>query len=133
MPCASIQSQVARPLRPGVLGVMGVPNLTLANGSSVCRCLLANEGGVPLPARLDAPLQRSRIDGDEAKTKPVAARPLEVIEQGPGEVAPHGDPTLARPRDSLNMIAQVGDPLLVMNIAGWCIRLVKGRAVLGYQ
>ena len=76
--------------------------------------LLANEGGIPPPARLDAPLQRSWIDGDEAKMEAVAARPLEVIEQGPGEVAPYRDPTLARPRDGLDMVAQVGDTLLVV-------------------
>ena len=61
--------------------------------------LLANEGGIPPPARLDAPLQRSWIDGHEAEMEPVAACPFEVIEQGPGEVAPDGNPTLTRPRE----------------------------------
>src|SRR5262245_16886700 len=99
----------------------------LVRCSSMRSGLLANEGGVPPPTGLDAPLQRSRIDGHEAKMEAVAAVPFEVIQHGPGEVAPDGNSTLARSREGLDMIAQVGDALFVVNLTRWHFRLVEGR------
>src|SRR4051812_35561397 len=95
--------------------------------------LPADEGGVPPSTCLDASLQRARIDGCEAETELVPARPFEVIQQGPGEIAPDRDTTLTRPREGLNVVAQEGDALLVVDLAGWRIHLAEGRAVLGYE
>src|SRR6476619_3272107 len=105
----------------------------LIGRSSMRSGLLANEGGVPSSTGLDAALQRSWIDGDEAKVEPVAACPLKVIQQGPGEVATDGNPTFAHPRECLDMAAQIGDTLFVVYLARWHSHLVEGRTVLGHE
>ena len=79
--------------------------------------LLANERRVPPSARLEAPIKRAWVHRHQAEARAIAVHPLEVVEERPGEVAAHGNAGLVCPRQRLDVVAQVGDALLVTDLA----------------
>ena len=80
--------------------------------------------GEPAGAGLGRAGERLTVDADDAEARPVAERPLEIVEQRPVGVAPHVDPVGDRVENARQRLAHVVDPLLVVG---------RADAVLGDQ
>src|SRR5215471_21117408 len=79
---------------------------------------------------LGPPVERRKIDMDEAEPSAVAVRPFEIVEQRPHEIAAHRHAGGDGVEHRTQITAQIGDPLLVAN-PPICVRAVgKGSAVL---
>src|SRR5207248_6320030 len=68
----------------------------------------------PAGARLHRALLRLTVDGDEAERRPVAERPLEVVEQRPVEVAQHVEAVVEAPSDAAERLGDVQHALVVV-------------------
>src|SRR5262249_1622845 len=84
---------------------------------------------VPAVAVLRDPRTGRVVDPDQAKALREAGRPLEIVEQGPYEVAPHvhpGDDGVPR---RLEVLFQVPDPVGVVYRTVWAHVVVLGGAI----
>src|SRR5450755_2735735 len=92
--------------------------------------LVRDEGCVPVAALLDDALLGWEVDVDEAEARTIALRPLEVVQQGPGEVAFNRNTLGDRLFDVLYMLAQVVSSFQIMHDVLAVPGVGEGRAVL---
>src|SRR6266487_5329172 len=71
--------------------------------------------GVAVASVLDDPLLRRVVDVDQAEAGFVAVRPLEIVEQGPGEVPGERHAALHGPAARREMPLEVTDPFGVVH------------------
>src|SRR5262249_61370248 len=75
----------------------------------------ADHVAVVLAARLDRALLRGEVHGHEAEPEREAAAPLEIVQQGPGEVAAHIDALPHRLAERQQVLAVVADAQRVVD------------------
>ena len=80
---------------------------------------LDHSGGADLPqplsARLGDSIERRRIHAYHPESLRPSLGPLQVVEEGPHEVAAHIDPCLAGRERGAQVVAQIGDPRLIVD------------------
>ncbi len=74
----------------------------------------AGDRAEPRSTRLGRPLERGPVDSDEAETRLVAHRPLEVVEQRPVRIAPDVDPVANGTQHALQGGVHVFDALVIV-------------------
>src|SRR5215208_485192 len=106
--------------------------VTARAAMSEIRAVGADDLGVEAGARLGGALLGGEVDVDDAEALGVAVAPLEVVEEGPGEVAAEVDAGLDRAAGGAQVVAVVGDAQRVVDRAAVGRgRVVEGGAVLG--
>src|SRR5215813_2768398 len=106
----------------------------LRNSSSAISASVPSRDQIPVPERAllrDPPLGRI-VDVDDPEPLVVAPLPLEVVEQRPDVVAANVDALGASLLDGRDVLAQVGDPALIVDRAV-VEPVLEGCAVLGDQ
>src|SRR5918992_4626759 len=81
----------------------------------------------PDGARLGGPLLRLAIDADEAESRLVSERPLEVVERGPVEVATHIDPLVETTTHLFQGLRHIGDAAVIVRGADPVLRHDRGN------
>jgi len=115
---------------PGVVrevSLLNLPNLM----ESILEAVLCDDLTVPVAAFLDNALLGLEIDVNDTKTLGVAKAPLEVVHQGPHEVAVQRHATLDGVVSGLEMFFQVGQTPIVVDVPLFADLVGEGGAVLG--
>jgi hypothetical protein len=82
--------------------------------------------------RLRRAPQCREIDADHAQTPPIAFRPFEIIQQGPDEIAAQLDSSRDRALRRRKVLAQIANPLVIMDDAIGADRILETSTVLGH-
>src|SRR6266699_222845 len=125
----------AEPARPAMLHAIAAAardrHSRLSRGSMSAR-LVSDEFREPSIGRLGRALERLEIDVDYAEAAAVAFRPLEVIHERPDEIAAQFCAGGERAAGGREVLAQIGDAIVVVYDAVRRERIVVASAVLGH-
>src|SRR5262249_28661968 len=108
------------------------PSQARAFRRSISARLTPYEFREPSIGRLGRALERLEIDVDHAEAAAVAFRPLEVINERPDEIAAQFRTGGERAAGGREVVAQIGDAVVVVYGAVRRERIVVARAVLGH-
>src|SRR5918996_2774132 len=92
-----------------------------------------NEVGEPARAGLRGPGLGGEVNPDHAEALRVTLRPLEVVEQRPGEIPGQWNPLVERTVRSRHVLTQIRDATIVLDEPVDSRLLLEGRAVFGDQ
>src|SRR5215831_14044465 len=108
------------------------PSQARAFRGSISARLISDEFREPSIGRLGCALERLEIDVDHAEAAAVAFRPLEVIDEGPDKIAAQFCTGGERAAGGGEVLAQIGDAIVVVYGAIRRERIVVASAVLGH-